>query len=359
MIDGPFHRSFRRVDLFLILRKKIMLRSVKKLWHRFSKNPAIKAENPRMDLTDPLMTLENPLLDLTQPSIPLEAPAIDFADPSMNWHGSPIRLNVGLEALGFEGVSLFTHGYKDIISECIIKYQIWEAVETKFFLENIKPGNTVLDLGANIGYYTCLAARLVGPKGQVFAFEPNDSNFALLSKNISHNQFQNVFPMKAIVADKCGFAKLNENTAGNMGAHMAVPIDYHEFTQCSYHPKITLDDFEDLDLGQIDFLKIDTQGSEPLIIKGAKKLIEKNRHHLKIVMEFSPVWMCDIDVNAADFIDDLKFLGFEIFFIDPIKMEIQKLTDPEWLIHTLWFPNGVDWPEKMTFADLILLPNSQ
>jgi hypothetical protein len=62
----------------------------------------------------------------------------------------PIRINIGLETLGYvDGVFLFVHATQDIISECIRRFLSWELEETDFFLKNIKPGHTVLDLGSN------------------------------------------------------------------------------------------------------------------------------------------------------------------------------------------------------------------
>lgn len=71
-----------------------------------------------------------------------------------------------------------------------------EEFETEIFKKEIKKGDTVLDLGAHIGYYTLLAAKLVGEKGKVFAFEPEPTNFALLKKNIKINNYQNVIPVQ-------------------------------------------------------------------------------------------------------------------------------------------------------------------
>ena len=80
---------------------------------------------------------------------------------------------ITLEIDGFKHeVSLFTHGPEELVSSHLIKDRIWEAFETKLFVENIQEGDHVLDVGANLGYYTCIASRLVGEHGKVFAFEP-------------------------------------------------------------------------------------------------------------------------------------------------------------------------------------------
>jgi len=81
------------------------------------------------------------------------------------------------------------------VGTSLLKWGFFEKYETKLFKKSIKRGMVVLDIGANIGYYTLLAARLVGDEGKVFAFEPDPYNYSLLRKNIEANRYNNVIPM--------------------------------------------------------------------------------------------------------------------------------------------------------------------
>ena len=83
-----------------------------------------------------------------------------------------------------------------------------EQFETEVFKKEIEKGDTVLDLGSHIGYYTLIAAELVGEKGKVFAFEPKPTNFVLLKKNIKINNYQNVIPVQKAVSNKNGKGRL-------------------------------------------------------------------------------------------------------------------------------------------------------
>src|SRR5207253_6545315 len=81
---------------------------------------------------------------------------------------------------------------------------VWEPLETYLVERRVREGDVVLDIGANIGYYTLVFAELVGDSGRVFAFEPEPANFALLSENTGLNGRANVTLVNAAVADAGG-----------------------------------------------------------------------------------------------------------------------------------------------------------
>ena len=81
-------------------------------------------------------------------------------------------------------------------------------LETDLIKESVQQGDVVLDLGANIGYYTLIFARLVGPQGRVFAFEPDPENFRLLERNVKENHYTNVVAINKAVSNKTERLKL-------------------------------------------------------------------------------------------------------------------------------------------------------
>ena len=99
--------------------------------------------------------------------------------------------------------------------------EVYERTATGIVQREINEGDVVLDIGANIGYYTLLAARLVGPTGQVIAFEPDQTNFALLRKNVEANGYRNVVLVNKAVSDHNGTAELFLNDA-NPGDHRTI-----------------------------------------------------------------------------------------------------------------------------------------
>ncbi len=84
----------------------------------------------------------------------------------------------------------------------------YENVETQLFESHIKEGDVVLDLGANIGYFTLIAAKLVGVNGKVYAFEPDPTNFSFLKRNVEINNYKNVVCEQKAVSNENGKLKL-------------------------------------------------------------------------------------------------------------------------------------------------------
>jgi len=119
----------------------------------------------------------------------------------------------------------------------------YEEGTTLLFKRTLQPGWVVADVGAHVGYYTLLAAQIVGSEGRVFSFEPDPTNFSLLRRNIELNRLRNVVAVPKAVADRDMRLKLFQDPQGN---------DRHSICLSSYACKhgtsieveaITLDEF--------------------------------------------------------------------------------------------------------------------
>jgi FkbM family methyltransferase len=186
--------------------------------------------------------------------------------------------------------------------------EIYEPFETALFKKELKAGQTVLDIGANIGYYTLIAAKLVGPGGKVYAFEPDPDNFALLKRNVAANGYANVVLVNRAVSDKNQTARLFINKT-NKGDHRL--YDSKDGRPSIPVQTIRLDDFfEKLDK-KIHFIKMDIQGSEARALNGMKGLIRKNRA-LSLVTEFSPGSLKLNGQNPRKYLETLRNLGFKL-----------------------------------------------
>jgi len=138
--------------------------------------------------------------------------------------------------------------------------------------ESIIKGMNIIDIGANIGMYTVLAAEKVGKDGRVIAIEPEPENYKYLLKNIKLNDFQNVIPKNIALTNHEGFEKLYlySSTAHSL-------ISHEEKSSYIEVPVKTIDKLlEELDIKKIDIIKIDTEGAEISILKGAEKTLRAN-----------------------------------------------------------------------------------
>ena len=191
---------------------------------------------------------------------------------------------------------------------------IWEPALTRFFMQSLKSGMTVVDVGANVGYYTLLAAASVGTTGRVIAFEPEPRNLEILERNLELNGLRECVTV-------CGKAVLNERRTldlhqnpRNRGAHTLFLTDpaNSPFQRIKVET-IALDDAIDR---PVDFMKIDAEGSEPLIFQGMKKTLARNPQ-LKIMMEFNTVTLKNAGVDPSDFLASLGKLGFTMRVVTP------------------------------------------
>jgi FkbM family methyltransferase len=180
--------------------------------------------------------------------------------------------------------------------------------EIAFLRETLRLGQVVVDVGANIGLLTLIAAHQVGPQGRVFAFEPGPLSFALLCANIAANRYRNVTIENAAVSDRNGTVDLYVCSTGESDNRISGTIDAGSGRERVAVRSVALDDyFEDT---AIDFIKIDVQGAEPLVLKGLSRIMAESRN-LQIMMEYCPEAFSSLELPAA-FLSRIQASGYEI-----------------------------------------------
>lgn len=190
----------------------------------------------------------------------------------------------------------------------------FEVETTLLFERLIKPGTVVIDIGAHVGYYTMLAARAVGPTGMVYAFEPDESNYSLLIKNIEINGYSNVVALNQAVSNYLGHSTLVKSP-WHSGIHH---IDYGDQNQTNgvQVETTTIDSFlESLGSPVVGLVKIDVEGSEERVLDGMWSLL-KQSDELNLVLEFHPLLLERAGVNPSAFLGRLAALDFEVKCID-------------------------------------------
>ncbi len=146
------------------------------------------------------------------------------------------------------------------------------------FVALLRPGMTVVDVGANIGEFSARAGARVGARGRVFAFEPASECFARLAANLSLSGLDNVRAERLAISDQSGEAELNLNEAGdtNRGQSSLARLGHHQRSEVVRLTR--LDDYlTEQKAPRLDVLKVDTQGAELRVLRGARARLAADR----------------------------------------------------------------------------------
>lgn len=184
----------------------------------------------------------------------------------------------------------------------------FEPHETSLFAARLRPGMVVVDVGANVGYYSLLAASLVGPDGIVYAFEPSPMVFDRLSTTVLRNSIAQISVLNTGVGESSGSIDLYVPlTEGNHTPTM-VPNDGGQAVSVAI---TTLDEFfAERGSARIDLLKIDVEGFEPDVIRGADGLLRSGRI-AAILCEFNDHWLGRRGTSSDDLYAMIRGYGFQ------------------------------------------------
>lgn len=195
----------------------------------------------------------------------------------------------------------------------------WERWITKAFRALVRPGMTVIDIGANIGWYSILGAAAVGPEGTVMSFEANPALAELVFRSLMVNGFvkrTTVVPKAVYETSK----RLTLNVFANCMANNSL-FDATELAElCRDEIRtlevdcVSLDDY--LPAGtHVDFVKMDAEGAEPFILRGARRVIAENPH-LQIMMEVTPKILAKSVDDVGAFFGEIRDLGLSMWRVD-------------------------------------------
>jgi len=183
----------------------------------------------------------------------------------------------GFNALVRARHGLFLYNRNDAyIGKSLAAYGEYCEAECRVFLQLCRPGDFVIEAGANIGIHTVPIAKAVGERGRVFTFEPQRVVFQTLCANLALNSLTNVESHWVAVGDEAGevlIPEIDYTRSGNFGG---LAVD--GFNKGRKVPLLALDDT--LDLPQLRFIKIDVEGMEDKVLSGARQTIAAHRPYL-------------------------------------------------------------------------------
>jgi FkbM family methyltransferase len=175
----------------------------------------------------------------------------------------------------------------DIIKKVIVSGQVWENQLDSLIKKYVEPGTTALDIGAHIGTHTLRIAQVVGPKGRVYAFEPQKKIYRELYSNLKLNHMSNVIPLRYAVGNGNSVIEMDPAMDGNEGATaIGKGGDKAELR--------TIDSFG---FRGVSFIKIDVEGFEDAVIEGSRETLLKN--HPVMIVEILARHSSDASPEAA------------------------------------------------------------
>lgn len=200
--------------------------------------------------------------------------------------------------------------------------------------ELVKPGQTVYDVGANIGFFTILCSRLVGPTGRVYAFEPIPRNLATLKHNIALNGLTNVVVVEKALSSSTGtaemfvspwsaFHSLNVEGASKQENHGPAAGEIVVET-------VALDEFvKGEGVRTPDLVKIDVEGAELIVVDGMRETLRCRQ----------PLLLCELHDTKDAYADFVRSIDYRARVIDGASPE---LADAERNVHTIAWPRERD-----------------
>lgn len=195
----------------------------------------------------------------------------------------------------------------ELIDHRIFYLGTHERFTTKRILDALPSGGTFFDVGANMGYFTTLAAKQVGPAGKVVAFEPMSRALAKLNRHVAINDLGNVTVEKLVLTDH---ANGPIEVAFQNSWYLYDHVDAEETRETI--PTTTLDDYiASHDVTRIDAMKIDVDGYELKVLSGGQELLRRFRPHLFI--ELGKYTLRSAGDSLEALLDLLGGAGYQIF----------------------------------------------
>ncbi|HEX3952311.1 MAG TPA: FkbM family methyltransferase, partial [Stellaceae bacterium] len=206
-------------------------------------------------------------------------------------------------------------GDSDVSRQCLMG--AYEAIDTTFMESFLRPGMAFVDIGANIGWYSVLAAKIVGPAGVVYSFEPRPDTCSYLRRSISENKFAQVHIRQMALADKPGTLPVATYISAQSpgGTWLLTSEALQTAFQAGFQRfDVEVARLDDLPIERCDLLKIDIEGAEYLALQGARQTLA--RFKPIIISEINPVALPSVsEISVADYLRFIGDLGYEAYQI--------------------------------------------
>lgn len=240
--------------------------------------------------------------------------ALDAHVEATRWPYGPVYAGDGTAIVATRwGAKLYVDCHDVALAPWLLLDGLWEATVTNWFHRVVRPGHHVVDVGANIGYFSVLGAKLAGPTGRVLGFEPNPRLRPLAARNLAANALH-------------GHAEVREAAAWSESAELTFHVREHYAGNSSVTPmhENTLDQLADTErpvavrgvalddeldgFGRVDLLKIDVEGAEVRALRGLRRTLDANPDAL-LLCEWAPAGISALGDDPEELLEQFQSSG--------------------------------------------------
>jgi FkbM family methyltransferase len=252
-----------------------------------------------------------------------------FCVPYLSWRDTELVCRTR------SGIRMALHP-REFIQNRILFFGVWEPNVTAMFESLIQPGDVVIDVGANIGYYTLLSCKKAGPGGHVYAVEPNPAVRSVLSGHLEMNGFRNytLVPDAAWDTSSVGTLHLDRDDCGGSSLRT---LEGDGDTQSVR--LVRMDDvIREEHRGRVGLIKVDIEGAEAHALRGLSATLAANPR-VRAVVEVNPPMLAGLGSTAEGLFAFMENLGFkphlipndyhETAYLPPIRLEPPRPTGPQ------------------------------
>ena len=241
--------------------------------------------------------------------------AVDHHVELARWPHGPVYAGNGTAMMTTRwGAKLFVDCSDSVLAPWLLLDGLWETGVTTWFHHVVKPGSHVVDVGANIGYFTVLGAKLAGPTGRVVGFEANPRLRPIAARNVAANNMHGyaevrhlaawseatelVLHMRKHFTGNSSFGPFDPAFLDQLGDEASEPVRV---------PAAALDD-ELGELGRVDVVKIDVEGAELRVMQGLRRTLAANAG-IQVLCEWSPESVRELGDDPAELLALFAELG--------------------------------------------------
>ena len=203
----------------------------------------------------------------------------------------------------------------DLVQMYIFIFGMWEPDLTDYIRRHLQEGGAFIDVGANVGYFSLLASKIVGPAGRVVAIEASPRIHHMLQENIQRSGADNIRTINVAAAAEAGTLNVYSGPDKNLG--LTTTVKGRGFPAEVTVDALPLSDIlTDEETAQVSLVKIDVEGGEGEVLEGMVDLLNRCPQDVEILVELSPEWWDDKARLPVDVLKPAVEAGFNIYEMD-------------------------------------------